>query len=183
MIAVFSKEGDTLIAETTTTASWLAVTKNGIFIVRLMKWQNMSKQICFFLCMLFVARLNPLRLSLSLKGSFVSTSYVAPRRLLYQRPGSFDQKSRNGEHLGWPQPTPYEISQRLIAAASRGELNKAIEIVKRSAVDSQSTSVWNTLLKQVLVAERYKLSYDVFTDVRKSLLVFTTSRIYILSYR
>lgn len=112
-------------------------------------------------------RSTPSHLSSTLKGPLLSASYaVAPRRSLYQQPTTLVKKTGTEEQSRRPPPTPYETSQRLIAAASRGELNKAIEIVKQSALDSQSTSVWNTLLKQILVAERYKLSYDVFTDVR-----------------
>lgn len=107
------------------------------------------------------------QLSPALKRSLNFASYaVVPQRLLYQQPATPAKKPRGEEQSRRPPPTPYETSQRLIAAASLGELNKAIEIVKQSALDSQSTSVWNTLLKQILVADRYKLSYDVFTDVR-----------------
>jgi hypothetical protein len=137
----------------------------------------MNKQNCLLNVMFLVARPTSSQLLSSVKGSLASAGHLTPRRLLYQQSGTFVQKSRNGEDVRRPHRTPYETSQMLIEAASRGELNKAIEIVKQSAVDSQSTSVWNTLLKQILVAERYKLSYDVFTDVRKSLHVSAALRI------
>jgi hypothetical protein len=63
-------------------------------------------------------------------------------------------------------PTPYDNAVKAATIASRGDLENALEMIKNSPIESQSTKVWNTLIKQAVVAERFKMSYNIFIEAR-----------------
>lgn len=126
--------------------------------------------------MLNIARAGPSRVSVIAKRSYAFMRY-AEKPSPSSRGSSAQKNSLDQPRERPPPPTPYDLSQKMIEVASRGEIERAIDIVKHSALDSQSTTVWNTLLKQILLAERYRLSYDTFTDVSK-----LASSVIVLSY-
>jgi hypothetical protein len=60
---------------------------------------------------------------------------------------------------------PHILSQRLKKLCEGGRLEVAIDTLKSAPLDSQSTPVWNTLIWEVLKAQRWNLSYKLYTDV------------------
>lgn len=129
--------------------------------------------------MLIVTRAGPSRVSALAKRSYAVVRY-AEKPSQSSRGNSVQKNSLDQHPARPPPPTPYDLSQRMIDVASRGEIDRAIDIVKHSALDSQSTTVWNTLLKQILLAERFKLSYEIFTDVSKFFVVNCDPLMFIL---
>ena len=63
---------------------------------------------------------------------------------------------------------PYELSKRLIALCKRGEADLAVNMLQHSPKNAQNVKVWNTLIQECMNAEKYKLAFHVFTDVRPS---------------
>lgn len=79
-----------------------------------------------------------------------------------------DRRRGNGEgaqkkHL----LKPYDLSIQLKRLCSEGDLDGAIERLKSTPRDAQSTAVWNTMMSECLSAERYQLSYDLFIDMKR----------------
>jgi hypothetical protein len=66
---------------------------------------------------------------------------------------------------------PHVLSQRLRKLCERGKLDDAVSLLKNSPLDAQNTPVWNTLMWETLKAQRYKLAYSLYTDVRPIVLV------------
>lgn len=60
---------------------------------------------------------------------------------------------------------PHVLSQRLKALCDDGQLDAAVDMLKSSPKDAQSTPVWNTLIWEALKAQRWNLSYKLYTDV------------------
>lgn len=60
---------------------------------------------------------------------------------------------------------PHVLSGRLKALCDDGKLDIAVDMLKTAPLDSQSTPVWNTLIWEALKAQRWNLSYKLFTDV------------------
>jgi hypothetical protein len=60
---------------------------------------------------------------------------------------------------------PHILSQRLKKLCDGGQLEIAIDMLKNAPLDSQNTPVWNTLIWEVLKAQRWNLSYKLYTDV------------------
>lgn len=79
-----------------------------------------------------------------------------------------DRRRGNGE--GTQQKhllKPYDLSIQLKRLCSEGDLDGAIERLKSTPRDAQSTAVWNTMMSECLSAGRYQLSYDLFIDMKR----------------
>ncbi len=61
---------------------------------------------------------------------------------------------------------PYELSKRLIALCERGDADLAVNMLQHAPKNAQNVKVWNTLIQQCMDAEKYKLAFHVFIDVR-----------------
>ena len=61
---------------------------------------------------------------------------------------------------------PYELSKRLISLCERGDADLAIQMLRTAPRGAQNLKVWNTLIQQCMNAEKYKLAFNVFMDVR-----------------
>lgn len=61
---------------------------------------------------------------------------------------------------------PYELSRRLKAKCKEEQYTEAIEMLKTSPADAQNVVVWNTLISALLDARKYKLSYQLYIEVR-----------------
>jgi hypothetical protein len=61
---------------------------------------------------------------------------------------------------------PYTLSMRLIALCERGDVDLAVDMLKRAPRNAQNIKVWNTLIQQCMDAKQYNLAFRVFTDVR-----------------
>jgi hypothetical protein len=85
----------------------------------------------------------------------------------YKRPPS-TRTARGGIKPG-PLPRrllePHILSQRLRKLCDGGQLEAAIDMLKNAPMGAQSTPVWNTLIWEVLKAQRWNLSYKLYTDV------------------
>ncbi|KAF8311165.1 hypothetical protein DL93DRAFT_2229813 [Clavulina sp. PMI_390] len=119
--------------------------------------------------MLIISRAGPSRLAAIPRRYANTIAHSANKRSprLPSQPSPAKNSTSDAPSTRPPPPTPYEFAQIINDLGSRGEIDRAIEITKRSALDSQSTPVWNSLLKHILVAGRYKLSYEVFTDMKR----------------
>ncbi|KAG0709629.1 hypothetical protein DFH29DRAFT_841164 [Suillus ampliporus] len=62
---------------------------------------------------------------------------------------------------------PYDLSMQLKRMSSEGDLDGAIERLKTTPRDAQNIAVWNTMISECLSAERYQLSYELFTDMKR----------------
>jgi hypothetical protein len=60
---------------------------------------------------------------------------------------------------------PHILSQRLKRLCDGGQLEAAIDMLKNAPLDAQNTPVWNTLIWEALKAQRWNLSYKLYTDV------------------
>jgi hypothetical protein len=65
-----------------------------------------------------------------------------------------------------PAQDPYHLALTAKSVADKSGLEKAIQMVKDARLDSQSTIVWNTLMKCAIIARRFTLSFELFIDVR-----------------
>lgn len=62
---------------------------------------------------------------------------------------------------------PHVLSARLKKLCDAGNTDAAVTMLKNSPLDAQNTPVWNTLIWECMKAKRYKLAYQLFTDVRR----------------
>lgn len=60
---------------------------------------------------------------------------------------------------------PHVLSQRLKKLCESGQLEAAIDMLKNAPQGAQTTPVWNTLIWETLKAQRWNLSYKLYTDV------------------
>ena len=67
---------------------------------------------------------------------------------------------------------PHVLSRRLKNLCDSNKIDDAVSTLKNSPLDAQNTQVWNTLIWEALKAKRFKLSYQLFIDVRNALKVF-----------
>lgn len=63
---------------------------------------------------------------------------------------------------------PHVLSQRLKKLCEGGQLEAAIDMLKNAPQGAQTTPVWNTLIWETLKAQRWNLSYKLYTDVSTS---------------
>lgn len=95
-----------------------------------------------------------------------------------QDPPSSPTRVYRSRHLDPAQPTrdkseikllePHVLSARLRKLCDARKLDDAVEMLKKAPLDAQNTPVWNTLIWESMKAERYKLAYQLFVDVRIS---------------
>ncbi|KAH9179623.1 hypothetical protein EDB89DRAFT_1877476 [Lactarius sanguifluus] len=62
---------------------------------------------------------------------------------------------------------PYELSKRLIAICERGDVDTAVHMLQRAPKNAQNVKVWNTLIQKCMDAEKYKLAFRVFVDMKR----------------
>jgi hypothetical protein len=60
---------------------------------------------------------------------------------------------------------PHALSGRLRKMCDEGQLDQAVSTLKNAPLDAQNTPVWNTLIWECMKASRFKLGYQLFTDV------------------
>lgn len=73
--------------------------------------------------------------------------------------------------------SPYTLAGRLRALCDKGAMDDAVEMLKNTPLDAQNIKVWNAMITSAFVARRYRLAWELFVDVRCSLL-FTISYSY-----
>lgn len=102
------------------------------------------------------------------------TKYVLPVLRAKNRP-SVPKKTDKSEAPSWSHHSerprmlrPPVLVERMKAAAVRGSLDDAIMLVKNAPADAQNTTVWNSLITQVLHKGMYKLAFSLFNDVSDS---------------
>lgn len=57
-------------------------------------------------------------------------------------------------------------------------MDEAVDMLKNAPLDAQNIKVWNAMITSAFKARRYKLAWELFVDVRCSLL-FTISYSYL----
>ncbi|KAH9006750.1 hypothetical protein EDB86DRAFT_2793520 [Lactarius hatsudake] len=62
---------------------------------------------------------------------------------------------------------PYELSKRLIAICEQGDVDLAVNILQHAPKNAQNVKVWNTLIQKCMDAEKYKLAFHVFVDMKR----------------
>lgn len=60
---------------------------------------------------------------------------------------------------------PHILSRRLITMCREGKLDEAFEYLQSLPLDAQNVPVWNTLILNAGRAERYRLMYQIYTEV------------------
>jgi hypothetical protein len=61
---------------------------------------------------------------------------------------------------------PHVLSVRLKKLCEAGQVDSAVAYLKNAPLDAQNTPVWNTLIWECMKAQRFKLAYQLFVDVR-----------------
>jgi hypothetical protein len=81
-----------------------------------------------------------------------------------------ETRNQDGNAASYKNPPqdPYNLGKTAISVAETSGLDTAIQMVKDASLDSQSTIVWNTLMKLAVVEQRFQLSFELFIDVRCS---------------
>jgi hypothetical protein len=64
---------------------------------------------------------------------------------------------------------PHVLSTRLKKLCGEGNPEKAVALLKNAPLDAQNPPVWNTLIRECMKADKYSLSYKLFTDVSKAM--------------
>ncbi|KAH9049717.1 hypothetical protein EDB84DRAFT_1390613 [Lactarius hengduanensis] len=62
---------------------------------------------------------------------------------------------------------PYELSRRLIALCEQGDVDLALHMLQHTPKNAQNVKVWNTLIQKCMEAEKYKLAFFVFVDMKR----------------
>ncbi|KAJ3559185.1 hypothetical protein NM688_g495 [Phlebia brevispora] len=62
---------------------------------------------------------------------------------------------------------PSELSERLKKLAAQGRLDDAVTMLKNAPLDAQNAIVWNTLLVLCMKERRFKLAYQMYTDMKR----------------
>ncbi|KAH8999037.1 hypothetical protein EDB92DRAFT_2111135 [Lactarius akahatsu] len=62
---------------------------------------------------------------------------------------------------------PYELSKRLIELCERGDVYLALNVLQHAPKNAQNVKVWNTLIQKCMKAEKYKLAFHVFVDMKR----------------
>ncbi|KAH9045338.1 hypothetical protein EDB85DRAFT_19970 [Lactarius pseudohatsudake] len=62
---------------------------------------------------------------------------------------------------------PYELSRRLIALCEQGDVDLALHMLQHTPKNAQNVKVWNTLIQKCMEAEKYKLAFFVFADMKR----------------
>jgi hypothetical protein len=60
---------------------------------------------------------------------------------------------------------PAVLSKRITTLADAGLIDDAVLLLQNAPVDAQNIVVWNTTIRLVMKAEKYKLAYSLYTDV------------------
>ena len=72
---------------------------------------------------------------------------------------------------------PHILSARIQKFCGEGKGDRAVWALKEAPLDAQNTPVWNTLIWECLKLSRYKLAYELFTDVSKKICSFVISEV------
>jgi hypothetical protein len=83
-----------------------------------------------------------------------------------QRAAGRSRRKGKKKEIQRPLLEPYQLSNRLIALCERGDVDFAFKTLQRAPQNAQNIKVWNTLIQRFMIAKKYKLAYNVFTDVR-----------------
>lgn len=76
---------------------------------------------------------------------------------------SHAEKLRHEIHL----LEPHVLSTRLKKLCDAGQIDSAVSMLKNAPLDAQNTPVWNTLIWECMKAKRFKLGYQLFTDMKR----------------
>ncbi|KAI0335530.1 hypothetical protein GY45DRAFT_808189 [Cubamyces sp. BRFM 1775] len=62
---------------------------------------------------------------------------------------------------------PYVLSRRLTTMCREGKLDEAYEYLQSLPVDAQNVSVWNTMISQAGGVQRFRLMYQIYTEMKR----------------
>ncbi|KAJ3788408.1 pentatricopeptide repeat-containing protein [Lentinula aff. detonsa] len=62
---------------------------------------------------------------------------------------------------------PHILSARLKKLCDGGQIDTAVALLKNSPLDAQNVPVWNTLIWECLKAERLRLAYELYIDMKR----------------
>ncbi|KAJ3769509.1 pentatricopeptide repeat-containing protein [Lentinula raphanica] len=79
----------------------------------------------------------------------------------------FDPSSKNTKADGKVLLEPHILSARLKKLCDGGQIDTAVAMLKNSPLDAQNVPVWNTLIWECLKAERFRLAYELYTDMKR----------------
>lgn len=61
---------------------------------------------------------------------------------------------------------PHDLSKRLRVLTEKGDIEAAVTMLKSMPLAAQNVKVWNTVIKAAFDAEKFKLAFSLYTDVR-----------------
>ncbi|KAI0304021.1 hypothetical protein BC826DRAFT_965446 [Russula brevipes] len=76
-------------------------------------------------------------------------------------------RRKGKKEIEGPLLQPYQLSNRLIALCEQGDVDLAFKTLQRAPQNAQNIKVWNTLIKRFMIAKKFKLAYNVFTDLKR----------------
>ncbi|KIK68173.1 hypothetical protein GYMLUDRAFT_69175 [Collybiopsis luxurians FD-317 M1] len=62
---------------------------------------------------------------------------------------------------------PHVLSARLKKLCDQNQIDMAVAMLKNSPLDAQNVPVWNTLIWECLKAERFRLAYELYIDMKR----------------
>lgn len=62
--------------------------------------------------------------------------------------------------------SPYTLSSRLRDLCDQDDFDEAVEMLKNAPLDAQNIKVWNAMITSAFLAQKYKLGWQLFVDVR-----------------
>ncbi|KAF8655217.1 hypothetical protein AX16_003124 [Volvariella volvacea WC 439] len=77
-------------------------------------------------------------------------------------PSKEKQKNENMRLL-----EPHVLSARLKKLCDKGKVEEAVTMLKNSPLDAQNTPVWNTLIWECMKANRFKVAYSLYVDMKR----------------
>ncbi|KAF8639706.1 hypothetical protein AX17_000968 [Amanita inopinata Kibby_2008] len=62
---------------------------------------------------------------------------------------------------------PHALSSRLKKLCAANQIDAAVSMLKNAPLDAQNTPVWNTLIWETMKAQRFKLGYQLYVDMKR----------------
>ncbi|KAF7301670.1 hypothetical protein MIND_00732500 [Mycena indigotica] len=93
---------------------------------------------------------------------FLRRQYATSFRSRHYVPKKTNEKPKTLHPL-----EPHVLSGRLKKLADKNQLDVAVSMLKNAPLAAQNTPVWNTLIWECSKARRFKLAYELFTDMKR----------------
>lgn len=79
--------------------------------------------------------------------------------------------SSNSFNRPHPLSDPYFLTQRVLDLSAQQKLDEAVELVRRARKEAANVVVYNTLIGETLKAQRNKLAWQLWMEVRYTIII------------